>query len=231
MLTGPTLALLLTAASSPAESESVRASVHVDASALGDAGDVLGELLQTRGEEVLREAAVVEAHDEADPVVLVKVEPLPGTAGYRCAYELRRDGEVIDGTQASSECRLCTDAELSDQVAAAIARLVPKLPRTGAEPVPPPRAGATTVDRDPNAWVIGGMGQAGIGVSVIGAAVLGVGLGLAIGGGDRGAIRVSGIGTAAAGGALLITGVVLLAVDRTRSRRVTPTAAGLRIAF
>jgi hypothetical protein len=235
VLGGPTLAVLLAAAGSPAEDEPLRAALQVDASALGEDGAPLGKRLQRRGEAVLREAEVLGARTDDDPVVSVSVEALPGDAGYRCAFALQRSGEEIAGTQASTECRLCTDVELEEQVTAMIERLVPKLPRPG-EPsstgqVPPPSAASVDVDAHPSGWVIGRMGQAGIGVSVVGAAALGVGLGLAVGGADSQAVRGSGIGVAAVGGAVLVTGVVLLAVDRSRSGRVTPTAAGIRVSF
>jgi hypothetical protein len=228
MLAARILALLLGAA--PAGDEPLRAGLDVDASELGDGGDALEQRLETRGQAVLREAEVLSPRGDDDPVVSVKIEALPEDAGYRCAYELRRRGEPIEGTQASSECRLCTDVELESQFTAALERLVPKLSRSEepmAASVPPPTP--THVDAEPHGWTIGRMGQAGIGVTAVGAGTLGVGLGLAVAGADG--VRVSGIATAAIGGAILVTGVVLLAVDRTRSGRVRATATGMRVRF
>lgn len=229
MLAARTLVLLLGAA--PAADEPLRAGLDVDASQLGEGGGALEQRLETRGQAVLREAEVLSPRGDDDPVVSVKIEALPEDAGYRCAYELRRRGEPIEGTQASSECRLCTDVELESQFTAALERLVPKLAHTDAPAdtdTPPPTP--VHVDVEPRGWTIGRMGQAGIGVTAVGAAVLGVGLGLAVAGADS--VRTSGIATAAVGGAMFVTGVVLLAVDRTRSgRRVSTTATGVRVRF
>jgi hypothetical protein len=156
-------------------------------------------------------------------------------------YELREGGESVDGTQASTECRLCTDAELEEQVSGAIGRMIARLDRgaTDTQPPPPDEASPTPVDAASGAWRIGKMGQAGIGVSVVGGFTLGLGLGLAIaepillskGTTRTGALQAPGIATAAVGGALLITGVVLLAVDQARSRRLTANAGGLTLRF
>jgi hypothetical protein len=233
MLASTTLALLL-AASAPDEAEPLRAGLEVDASAVGEAGEVLGKRLSTRGQAVLREAEVLSPRDADDPQVHVTVEALPEDAGYRCAYEVRRNGEPIEGTRASTECRLCTDVELESQFTAAIERLVAKIPReetTSTDTVPPPSTATPVVDEAPRPWAIGRMGQAGIGVSVVGGATLGVGLGLAIAGARSSPTQTSGIVVAAVGGAVLVTGIVLLAVDRSRSTRVTATAAGVRVRF
>src|SRR5690606_18311295 len=144
-------------------------------------------------------AEVLSPDDADDPLVHVTIEALPDDAGYRCAYEVRRRGEALEGTRASTECRLCTDAELEAQFTAAIERLVAKLPRAESAPadvVPPPTSAGSSADEAPRPWTIGRMGQAGIGVAVVGAASLGVGLGLAVAGAPDSAARTSGIAAA-----------------------------------
>jgi hypothetical protein len=165
----------------------------------------------------------------------VVITPLEGGApGYRYHYEAVRDGEVIAETVGTTECRMCTESELIEQVGAAVVRVAKGLPptekadATEAPKVQPeettqPDTSATTDDRR---RPLGVMGKVGIGLIVPGVAALAVGIGLAAKEPERKmdmpreavTTRPPGIALAVVGTAVAITGVVLVAIDRKRAR-------------
>jgi len=209
-----------------------RASLDVDASALGDAGPAVGERLTTRGERVLRDADVLPGNDPSDALISIRLDTLPDAVGYRYAYTVTRNGELVEGTRGAAECRLCSEAELTDQLDVAITRLAARLqPAEAPEPVelavvPAPVAEATPGTSEPG-WTVGPMGGTGIVLTGVGGLALGLGAGLAIaepvlleGNAERsGTVSVAGLAVAVAGVALASTGVALMLVERARSRR------------
>ncbi len=216
----------------------VRASLDVDTSALGEAGPAVAARLTAQGESVLRDADILPSNDPGDAIISIRLDTLPDVVGYRYSYTVTRSGALVEGTRGAAECRLCSEAELTDQLAVAIARLATRLePEVAPEPVDPvvavapvpttPRAGART------GWTVGAMGGAGIVLTGVGGLALGLGSGLAIaepvlleGSSDRkGSVSVAGLAVAVVGVALASTGVALMLVDRSRSRRASRARA------
>lgn len=232
------LALSAAMANAPQPDEPVRAELVVDADALGDPAPAIQRQLQSRGERVLRDAEVLPAASDDDARIEVDVEPLPDDAGFRCKLRVVRGGEVVQGTSATTECRLCTDDELAQQVGEAIERVVARIEPEVAEAtsdqaesdVPPPVV-AAPVDAD-GGWRLGTMGKAGVGLSVGGAAAFGLGMGFAVApllvrqtdGRSGQSVALAGTAVAIVGGAALVSGVVLMLVERKRSRSRRATA-------
>jgi hypothetical protein len=223
---GPAVAAPTTAA---APAEVVRASLTIDASALGDAGVGVTERIRVRGEALLRKHDVLAGRDASDPVIAIAVEPLGTEPGYRCRFAVKRGDVVIGDTEGTSLCNLCTLDELVEHVEAAIERVVPQVPAVArVEPAPPVepvarpgkrRAGATPSGRTPE---LRALGRAGIATAIGGSVVLGVGVGLAARGSSlddppRGP-RIAGIAIASVSVALLVAGFTMLAVDLRRGR-------------
>lgn len=224
------------------------ARIVVDAAAFGPTAKVLAERVHERVASAL--AGEVRGEDH----YRILVEPLPdGSIGYQVAYErLGGAGQVI--VRRASQCRLCTESELLDQVEATVVRLVPETPAAvdGAmaapdgsaelEAVPPEQptkrrkrlAERRQADESTTTARLGKLGAAGIGVAVVGLLGVGVGAGLAA----REPVykprptyllrtREPGIAVASIGGAALIAGLTMLAVDVVR-RRKSRRAATLR---
>lgn len=222
---------MLSALLTSVTTEPARASVEVDTSALGDDGVALDQRLTTHTQNVMREAEVLPATSEDDPKIVVRVEALPDGAGYRCYYDGRRRGAVIEGSDATSECRLCTDDELAAHIGGGVERLVVRLFADEAEAKAPPSAirdprSVPTLD-EPVRWQIGVLGQTGIGLSVGGGFVFGAGLGLALAESlilkdtrkETTPTGTAGLAVATVGVVALGTGITLMLIDRHRNRR------------
>ena len=231
------VALLLATLTSAAPT---RASLDIDASALGDAGPAVEGRLTTRGERVLRDGDVLPGHGPEDALITIRIDTLPDAIGYRYAFTVTRYGEIVPGGRGEAECRTCSEAELADQLDGALARLVPRLqPEEDDEtttPEPPPPVVAPTPPPDTSGrprWVVGSMGGTGIVLTGIGGLTLGLGTGLAVaepvlldGNAERkSTVSVAGLAVAVSGFALAATGVTLMLIERSRSRKRTANAA------
>lgn len=217
-----------------------RGKLEVDATALGDAEKLVVDRIHEMSKVVFEREAVRAADGEGDPVLKVLIVPLEGdTAGYRITWHVERGGNRIDGSQGVSDCRLCTEGELVDAAVAGIELAVDKM-EVRVEPEPPPPEPDPVVDPgdDPDEGAgarpgadkgerkLGGMGYAGIALTVVGAAGLGTGIGLAVRKPKPSSskptyvldTRNPGYGVIAAGAAVAITGVVLLVLDLRRGR-------------
>ena len=216
-----------------------RASLDVDTSALGEAGPAVGARLTARGERVLRDADILPGNDPGDALISIRLDTLPDAVGYRYAYTVTRSGELVEGTRGAAECRLCSEAELTEQLDVAITRLAARLqPEEAPGPAESETPPAPVIDREPAAaapgWTVGPMGGTGIVLTGVGGLMLGLGSGLAIaepvlleGNSERnGTVSVAGLAVAVAGVALASTGVALMLVERKRSRR--PSRARLQ---
>lgn len=243
-----------------ATSEPRHASVEIDTSDIGEEGPVIKRRTRERTDVVLRAAGVLPARPDAgDPVIFVDVNELTGASpGYECEVWISHLGRVV-GERRRVECTLCTESEIVQRVESTVGELVPLLPAEAeaeAEPTDPPpteettppteTSGSdptTTTETDGDRKGLGGMGKAGIGLIAVGVA-----------GAAAGAVMVAlppkvdqddplyeityrppGYATLAVGGAALVTGIVLLVVDRRRARTRTtalvptlgPSTAGL----
>jgi hypothetical protein len=230
------------------------ASVDIDTSDIGTEGPVIKRRTRERTDVVLRAAGVLPGRPDArDPVIHIDIDELVGTEpGYQCEVWISRDDEVL-GERRRVECTLCTESEIVQRVETTVAEMVAQLPAVADEPAPAtsepsePSPGAvppTPSDDDPSPR-LRALGKAG-------AALVAVGAAGAITGGVLVALppkvdvddplyevsyRPPGIATLAAGGAVLVAGVVMLVVDRRRARDRTtalvptlgPGAAGVSV--
>jgi hypothetical protein len=195
----------------------VRASLAVDASALGDAASIVQDRIRVRGEALLRAHDVLPGRGPTDPVIAIAVEPLGAEPGYRCSFAVRRGEEIVAGTEGTSLCQLCTEEELVDHLEAAIERVVPQVPATRADESPEARIAPPLPEpRRPELRVLGKVGLAS---AITGGVMLGVGVGLAardVPDGEDRTIRTAGIAVASVSFALLVAGLTMVAVDVRR---------------
>jgi len=200
----------------------VRASLSIDTTALGGAAGGVKERIRVRGEALLRAHDVLPGRGPTDPIIAIIVEPLGAEPGYRCAFAVRRDGEVVGDTAGTSLCQLCTEDELVDHLEAAIERVVPKVP----ESVAPPRTAATpgrgraVPPPSSRTSELRALGKAGLAAAITGGVVVGVGVGLAardVPDEGRGT-RVAGIAIASVSLGLLVAGLTMVLVDVRRGR-------------
>lgn len=224
-----------------------RASVQVDAAALGDASTSVAQRISSRANTQLREAEVLPA-GPGDPVIEMTILPAPGgEGGYLIQVAMVRDGETVEGTRDALGCDLCTEGELVEKASGIIASLIAKIPRDEPADTPDP-APAGTADEpaqgptetppvDPGAGDDAkrptALGWAGIGVGVAGLVMTGVGIPLAVteeqfdDGGDVVREPVSnevGYALIGVGAAAVVAGVVMLAVDLTRHPKTRKAA-------
>lgn len=253
----PLLSTLLCSALAlgPAPQEGKQATLTVDTSHVGEAGPIIRRRTEERGAIVLRDAGVLSGDDPEDPVIRVDVHEIGGEdPGFRLEVWIERKDEILVPKR-TIECTLCTETEIVAKAEVEIVTLVSELPSesTSTEPAvasPPPTGDPTAppgedtdtttpppaTPIDDERRPLGPKGKAGIGLLAGGAVVAGVGIGLAVPGWKpldddpttERSTRPIGIGVAAAGGAALITGAVLLALDRRatserRSASLTPT--------
>ena len=214
-----------------------RASVTVDTSDVGSDGPIIKRRVLERSDVVLRAQGVLPSESPDDTQIKVVVEAFDrGGPGFL----LYLDIESI-GHHEEIECALCTETELVARYEGRLEVLAKELARRDAEaqaktapepdpqpdpePPPPPDKSLQTA------------GKAGIALTVIGVAGVGVGLGLALAPArphpDRPteeiATKTPGFVTLGISAAVLVTGVALIIVDRTRAKRrstaVLPTFA------
>jgi hypothetical protein len=158
-------------------------------------------------------AVVVEAFDRGGPGFLLHLD-IPAM-----------------GHHEEIECALCTETELVARYEGRLQILAKELARRQAEaqpdPEPDPKSAPDAEPPPPPDKRLQAMGKAGIALTVIGVAGVGVGLGLALAPArphpDRPleeiATKVPGFVTLGISAAVLVTGVALIVVDRTRAKR------------
>ena len=249
-------ALALAAALAPRPAEAappMRASIEVDADALGDEAEEVARTVADAGDVVLRDADVLPARDDDDGTIHVELAP-----GYRFTAWGERDGSEVAGTRSEGDCSGCSSEDLAQAVAKAVGAMVEPMreatPPAIAEEEPTPTPTPTPPPDDRGRVKIGAFGVGGI-------VLMGVGLG-AIGGGAallaRGRdvapdpddpSRLEGTDFRPGGGALfavgvaaVITGAVMLFVGVKKGKearqrktallpRVDPHAGGFTVRF
>jgi len=205
--------------------EIVRASLEIDASATGDAAQVVQDKIRVRGEALLRAHDVLPGRGPSDPIIAIAIEPLGKEPGYRCRFAVRKGDEVVADTEGTTLCRLCTEDELVDHVEAAIERVVPQVP--AAEPAASSGTAATAnPPPSPPEPELRALGKAGLASAITGGVLLGVGVGLAVRDvpatprdPDPPNTRPAGIAIASVSAALLVAGIVMVAIDVRRKKR------------
>lgn len=217
-----------------------RASVKIDAGELGDASASVAQRIKSRADTQLREAEVLPAQP-GDPIIDMVIVPAPGGAGgYLIQVAMMRDDAMVEGTDQSVACELCTEGELVQKANKIIAELIPKIPRDDpdaaamdpvpVEPEPEPAAptepGPSGDDTGPSrpGKKIGKLGYAGIGVGVGGLVLVGVGVPLALqetreDGMEKVDYRPPGYALIGVGAAAVVAGAVMIAIDVTRRKK------------
>lgn len=214
----------------------VRASLAIDTNEAGSAGPIIHERLDELGNRQLRRAEVLPGRGPRDAWIRLTVRALPGEEpGYVIASGLFVDGEPVGDSAHETECRLCTEGEVVERGTAEIERLVPFV-RDHAQAErdaqvkaaePPP----VVKEEPPPPRTLAARGKAGVGLLAGGGVVAAIGLGLAIRQPRPDpemplteiTTRPAGFAMLGVGAAALITGAVLLALDRKASapRRVS----------
>ena len=220
-----------------------RASIEVDTSAVGEAGPIIQRRIEERADVVLRDAEVLPG-EEDDAVIRVSVKELTGDdPGFAFDLWVEREGEAV-GERRRVECNLCTETEIVAKAESEIAVVVSALPVETEDDALP----TTSLESDPAANAegegarasdgevdkrrsLGPKGKAGIALLVSGTVAAGVGIGLSIPDWKpldddptkEKSTRPLGIALAAAGGAALVAGAVLLGLDRKQSRSKKPS--------
>ncbi len=221
------------------ENSSAPASLRVDVSGLGNAYEHIKTDVETRASAIVDDLGPEATAD----VTIDWINP----DDFHYAIEVRID--LGGGTKVASrqdECNGCTATDLVDRVVstaeAAIAdaqrqaEAAVEAPEEPADPIEAqPAAAAPMTDAPPRRARLGAMGWAGVGLLVAGVGTGGTG-GAFLGLGQRKPkdepiklrdFRTPGIALVATGGALLVTGVVLVVLDRKRAERRLSVLPGI----
>jgi hypothetical protein len=223
----------------PAAEAAPRVGLRVDAKELGTDGAPVEAKVEEVAAEVFAAEGFEATSEELDPRIVVVVERT-GTEenpGFVVGYSIEKGEEVVAGSARQSDCSLCTRTEMVERIREELPELL-KLARQHQVP-------AATGDGDGGGdtgredggdgggedggetKAIGPLGFAGIGVGVLGLAGVGVGVGFAVRGVEpkapdflqRTNYRTPGNVVLAIGGAALIAGVVMIAVDVTKRKK------------
>ena len=224
-----------------------RAGLEVDTTAAGPSGPVMLSRIEELGNLELRRAEILPRRAAEDPVIRVRVEQR-GSEGdtYAIFSELAVSGETLAGSTHEIVCSLCTEGEAVERARGELLRLVPFVRarfRAARKPVEPPSEPAKPPP--PPDRSLTATGKAGVGLLAGGVVVLGVGAALAIRAPrsdpdmplNQTTTRPAGYALLGVGAAALITGAVLLVLDRRKvNRRVAhlapllhPGSAGLQL--
>lgn len=224
----------------------LRASIEIEADALGDEAESVSRTVADEGEVALRNADVLPARSDNDGTIHVQLAP-----GYRfVAWADRADAEV-DGTRVEGECLACSDRDLAQKVAAAITAMVDPLRATASAQEPAPKTAATPKDAPPDGRVrIGAMGVTGIVLMAVGVGALGGGAALLARGREvspdpddpsqlegldyrpgGGALFAVGVAAVVTGAVMLFVGVKKGKATRNRAAALRPSIGGVSVAF
>ncbi len=214
----------------------IRAGLEVDTTALEDGGVELGERLDAEGSALLRREEVLPRKSLDDGQIVVKVREAESKGGgYHFDVYAKRGDDKLEETEVSRECVGCLESDVVEQVSEAIEQCLPALRATQPSVEPPPPEATESdpppvvVDTSSDRVGLGPMGKAGVGLLVAGGAAAIVGVVFAVRGRafetDPGAatqsgrdFRPPGYGLIGGGVAAIVTGAVLVGVDRKRRR-------------
>lgn len=223
-----------------------RGSVDVDTSAVGEEGPALHKRIDGRAGDILLANEVLPAKEAGDAHFLVVVRPAGADEpGWLATVSVERDGAPVADSTRAIDCKLCTEGELVDKVAAALEELIPAH-ATAPEPVAdagsdsggeagedPGEHALPPKDTGPKDKKLGTLGYAGIGVAALGVVGIGVGAGLLAKDpvplkddpSQQKTYKAPGGAMLAVGGVALVTGVALIVVDQIKRKKGSKTAA------
>ncbi len=222
---------------SEAEPAPLRAGLRVDASALGGEGGPISNKVEEQARAVFQDKGYQEPLDDADPRIVIVVEKAPDKSnpGYVIGFSVERGEDVLPGSARQSDCSLCTNTELIERIGQELPKLLEiaganqavREVAVGDGDGEPGDGDGEATDPEPPVKPIGPLGFAGIGLSVVGLAGVGTGVALAVKGfepladdpGMRRNYRTPGNVILAVGGAALIAGVVMIAVDVSKRKK------------
>jgi hypothetical protein len=223
-----------------------RVGLRVDAEELGSGGESVEAKVQEVAAEVFAAEGFAGASEELDPRIVVVVERT-GTEenpGFVVGYSLEQGEEVLPGSARQSDCSLCTRTELLERIREELPGLltlarehqVAAVSDGGEEGEGGGEDGGDGGDGDAagERKAIGPLGFAGIGVGVLGLAGVGTGVGLAVRGfepvdetrQDLKDYRTPGNVVLSIGGAALIAGIVMIAVDVSKRKKARAGKSG-----
>lgn len=210
-----------------------RAGLEVDTAAAGPAGPVMLSRLEELGNLELRRAEILPRRAGDDPVIHVKVA-VRGEEGdtYAIFSEVRVRDKAVEGSAREVVCSLCTEGEAVERARSELLRLVPFVRARFRAANKPKEDKAPAIVAPPPDNRLGTYGKAGIGLLAGGTLLFGTGLGLAIVEPrpdpddplNEISTRPAGYAVLGVGAAAVISGAVLLALDRRKVRRVAHIA-------
>lgn len=240
----PAPTLLKQAAPEPTPVPS-RVGLRVDTKALGADADPIGTKVRDQAKLVFDQDGVLEPLDDQDPVIVVVVERARNSEdpGYVIGFSIEQGEDVVPGSARQSDCSLCTRTELIERIESELPKLLDlagevQVDRSGGEDDGGDEGGEDEGPEDGGGEpvkAIGPLGFAGIGLGVVGLGGIGAGVALVVKGvepipnegGQFKNYRTPGNVILAVGGAALIAGVVMIALDvskRKKQRRGQPGA-------
>lgn len=239
---------LLERAPDAAPSEPLRAGLRIDTEKLGSDGEPIATKIREQAKAVYEREAFQEPLDERDPMLVVVVERARNSEdpGYVIGFSIEQGDDIVPGSARQSDCSLCTRTELIERIEGELPKLlelaatvqvqreVPGGEEGGGEAGEGGEGGEGGEEGEP-VKPIGPLGFAGIGLGVVGLGGVGAGVALAVKGvvpvpNEAGAVtnyRTPGNVILAVGGAALIAGVVMIALDvskRKKQRRAQGSA-------
>jgi hypothetical protein len=232
----------------PAEPEPVQLHVglRIDTKALGADGEPIATKIEEQAKLVFDQAAVLEPLDDQDPVIVVVVERARKTEdpGYVIGFSIEQGEDVVVPDSARQyDCSLCTRTELIERIEAELPKLLELAGdvqvERGGDDEGSVEDGGDGDGGDDGASVkpIGPLGFAGIGLGVVGLGGVGAGVALMVKGvepipnegGQFKNYRTPGTIVLAVGGAALVAGVVMIALDVSKRKKQRRAQAGARV--
>ena len=232
------------------EPAQARAGLEVETEDLGSGAEPLKAKIEETAQAVFEAEGFVGARDEQDPRILVVVERT-GTEenpGFVVGFSIERGDEIVSGSARQTDCSLCTRTELLERIEDELPGLlelarehqvVDAVGADGGEDGGGDDGGGEDGGAD-EVKAIGPLGFAGIGVGVAGLVGVGVGVAFVVRGVepldenqiDLKDYRTPGSVVLSIGGAALIAGVVMIAVDvskRKKARHKSKSDAKARV--
>jgi hypothetical protein len=220
------------------EQAPARAGLEVETGDLGSGGDPLKAKIEETARRVFEAQGFEAGRDEGDPRIMVVVERT-GTEenpGFVVGFSIEKGEEIVSGSARQADCSLCTRTELIERIEEELPGLL-KLARehqvveaVGGGEEDGGEEGGGGEDgggEDGQVKAIGRLGFGGVGLGVVGLAGVGVGVAFAVRGVepldanriDLKDYRTPGNVVLAIGGAALIAGVVMIAVDVSKRKK------------